>query len=175
MRVKQMFIKGQVGMYGRGSGEIMQFREWIKDFEWDIVMFPKGPTGIRRFGTGGSGYAIIKQRRVQDYADAWEVLKLLAGPLEQKMLGEAGLAQPAIRAIAEGEAWAKSPMPPANKKMLEEADTYAVEGPCESNWKENETRYIQPELELACRGEQTIEEDVKKIVIKANKLLANER
>lgn len=175
MSVQQLFINGKLAMYVSGIWETTQFREGIKDFEWDIVMFPKGPNGIRRFGTGGSGYAIIKQRRVQDYADAWEVLKLLAGPLEQKMLGEAGLAQPAIRAIAEGEAWAKSPMPPANKKMLNEAVKYAVYGPFAGNWKEIEQRYIQPELELAFRGEQTIEEAVRKIVIKANKLLAIER
>jgi len=172
MSVQQLFMEGRIAMYGSGIWETTQFREGIKDFEWDIAMFPKGPNNVRRFGTGGSGYGILKQKNVYDYKDQWKVLKLLAGKKEQIMLAEAGLAQPAIKQIANSKYWAKNMTIPRNKKMLNDAVRYAVYGPFTARWKEIEQRYIQPELELAFRGKQTIEEAVGKIVLKANKLLS---
>ena len=37
---------------------LIKYLRKIKGLEWDVAMFPKGPSGIRGFGTGGSGYSI---------------------------------------------------------------------------------------------------------------------
>lgn len=173
MSHQQLFMNGKLAMYGSGIWETTQFREGIRDFDWDVAMFPKGPNNIRRFGTGGSGYAILRQKNIYDYSDQWEVLKLLSGHEEQTMLAEAGLAQPAIKSIAKGKAWAKNDMIPKNKKMLDEAVKYSVYGPFNSKWKEIEQRYIQPELELVLRGKESVENAMKKIVLRVDKMLQN--
>ena len=169
MSCNQLFMTGKVAMYNSGIWETPMLRT-IKDFDWDIVMFPKGPTGIRAFGTGGSGYCILKSAKYPEAA--WEVVKALAAKEGQIMLAEKGLAQPANRKIAEGPSWAGSPKKPLNKGMLNEAVKFAVYSPFCPRWREVEEKYITPELDYLLLGKKTAEEFVKKLIPIINKELS---
>lgn len=145
----------------------------VKDFEWDVAMFPKSPKGIRKFATGGTGYGILKTTKYPQ--EAWEVLKALSGDDGQIMLAESGLAQPANSRISKGEHFAGSPKSPLNKKMLNEAVKYVVYEPFHSKWREARDLYIYPEFDLVFNGLESPEDAVRKIVPKINELLKEDQ
>ncbi|MDD5681294.1 MAG: sugar ABC transporter substrate-binding protein [Candidatus Omnitrophica bacterium] len=168
MGAQQLFMSGKLAMYQSGYWESNIFRE-IKDFDWDVAMFPKGPTGIRRFGTGGSGYCILKSTRYPELS--WEIVKLLTGEKAQITLADIGLTQPSLKPIAEGVHFAKSPALPRNKAMLNEAIKYVVYEPFHPKWREINELYLAPELDLVFNGTETVKQAVSKIAPEANKLL----
>ncbi|MDP8262119.1 MAG: sugar ABC transporter substrate-binding protein [Candidatus Ancaeobacter aquaticus] len=167
-QVVQMFMAGKIAMFASGIWEVPMLRK-ITTFDWDVAMFPMGPTGIRGFGTGGSGYSILKT--CKNPAAAWEVVKALSGSYGQIRFADAGLAQPANMKIAEGPHWALSPKLPKNKKMLNEAVQYVTYNPFNPNWRMATDLYINPELDLVFSGKETPKEAMKKIIPKINKIL----
>lgn len=165
--VIQMFMMQRVAMFHSGIWETPLIRK-VKDFDWDIAMYPKSSKGIRKFATGGTAYGILKSTKYPQ--EAWEVLKALSGDDGQIMLAESGLAQPANRRIAEGEHWAGSTKLPLNKKMLNEAVKYVVYDPFHSKWREARDLYINPEFDLVFNGLKSPRDAVNKIVPKINEL-----
>ncbi len=172
MGAQQLFMSQKLAMYQSGFWESTLFKN-IKDFDWDVVMFPKGPGGIRRFGTGGSGYCILKSTKYPELA--WEIVKALTGEKAQIALAEMGLTQPAMMSIAEGPHFAGSLKPPLNKGMLNEAVDYVVYEPFHVKWREINELYLTPELDLVFNGTATVEEAIGKIAPEANRLLREER
>lgn len=164
----QMFLMQRVAMFHSGIWETPMIRK-NKDFDWDVAMFPKGPTGIRKFGTGGTAYSILKTSKYPE--QAWEVLKALSGDEGQIILAESGLAQPANRKIAESEHFAGSNKPPLNKKMLNEAVKYIAYDPFNSKWREIRELYINPEFDLMFNNLKSVKASVEAIEPKANELL----
>jgi len=169
MGVQGMFMTGRLAMFASGIWETPGLRK-INDFEWDIAMFPKGPNGLRAFGTGGSGYSILKDSKHP--AEAFEVIKALSGRAGEMMLADTGLAQPAIIDIVEGEHWSLNSNPPKNKKMLNEAMKYVVYEPFHPAWREAEEVYINPEFDLVFNGKKTAREAVDAFIDKVNDLLS---
>lgn len=168
MGVQMMFMTGKLAMFGSGIWETPILRK-IKDFDWDVVMFPKGPTGIRRFATGGTAYCIL--RTCKDPKLAWEVVKALTSVEAMQKMAQTGLTQPARISVAEGPYWAGSEEKPLNKGMLNEAVKYVVFPPFHPKWREVEELLIKPELDLVFNGQETLDKALSKIVPKANKLL----
>lgn len=168
MGVQGMFMTGRLAMFSSGIWETPGLRK-ITSFDWDVAMFPKGPTGIRAFGTGGSGYCILKDTKYP--REAFEVIKALAGSSAQTDLAQTGLAQPAIIKIAKGAHWAGDNKPPKNKKMLDEAMKYVVYDPFHPAWREARELYINPELDLLFSGKKTAREVVDRFIGKVNDLL----
>lgn len=163
----ELFKAGRLAMFNSGIWETPSFRT-IKDFDWDVVMFPKGP-GKRAFGTGGSGYCIT--RTTKHPKEAWQVLKALAGDWGQQMLADKGLAQPANKRIAAGKYWANSKGKPLNKKMLNKAVKYAVYEPFHPLWQEAQDKYLREDIDKLFDGRMTLEEFGKETVANANKLM----
>ena len=168
MGAQQLFMSGKLAMYQSGFWESVLFKN-IKDFDWDVAMFPKGPAGIRRFGTGGSGYCVLKSTQHPELA--WEIVKLLSGEKAQIALTEMGLTQPAIKSIAMGPHFAESPNPPLNKDMLNEAVKYVVYEPFHVKWREINELYLTPQLDLVFNGTEAVDAAVAKIVPEANRIL----
>ena len=155
MGIDRLFAKGQLAMFGSGIWETPGLRNY--DFDWDVVMFPKGKDGKRAFGTGGSGYAMLKSSK--NKAAAWEVLKALTGVKGQEKFAQGGLAQPSRKAVAEGPFFAQdTTSKPTNKKMLNEAVNYAVYSPFNEEWREIEEKLISPKLDLIFNGKKTAKE-----------------
>ncbi len=168
MGTQQLFMTGKLAMYGSGVWETPTFRK-ITGFDWDVAMFPKGPKGKRAFGTGGSGYCIL--RTSQHPQEAWEVVKCLSGGMGQKIMADEGLAQPANKKIAEGPYWAMNDKAPKNKKMLNEAMDYVRYFPFHENWRRINDSIIGPEFDLMFNGQLSPKEAVADIKPTADKLL----
>lgn len=159
MGVDLMFSSGRLAMFLSGIWETPGLRQYR--FDWDVAMFPKNPEGIRGFGSGGSGYAILKSSKHKK--EAWEVIKALTGPKGQEQLAKRGLAQPSRIAVSQGPFWAQDPAPPANKKMLNEAVSYTHFGPFHPRWREVEDKYLKPRLDLIFNGKKTAAEIVTEV------------
>ncbi len=171
MGTQQLFMTGKLAMYGSGIWETPVFRK-ITSFDWDVAMFPKGPKGKRAFGTGGSGYCILKTSKHPELA--WEVVKCLSGGLGQKIMAEEGLAQPANTKISEGPFWAMSERAPLNKKMLNKAMDHVRYFPFHENWRRINDSMIGPEFDLMFNGQLSPEEAIANIKPEADKLLRRE-
>ncbi len=171
MGVDVMFSSGKLAMFLSGIWETPALR--TRNFNWDVAMFPKNAKGVRHFGTGGSGYCILKSSKNKEAA--WEVVKALTGAEGQSELAKRGLAQPALISVAEGPAWALNSDAPANKKMLNEAVQYVIYDPFSSNWQEIEGKYLNEELDLVFNGRETVAEAAKKIAPKINAALENNK
>lgn len=167
MGVDLMFSSGRLAMFLSGIWETPSLRQYR--FAWDVVMFPKNSQGVRRFGTGGSGYAILRSSKHKK--EAWEVVKALTGPKGQEQLAKRGLAQPSRIAVAEGTSWAQDPAPPANKKMLNEAVNYIQFSPFHSRWREVEGKYLRPRLDLVFNGKKTAAEAAHELAPLINAIL----
>jgi len=168
MGVQGMFMTGRLAMLASGIWETPGLRK-MTSLDWDIAMFPKGPTGIRAFGTGGSGYCILKDAK--NPLAAFEVIKALAGRSGQTTLADTGLAQPAIKDIAQSEHWALDNKPPKNKSMLDGAMKYVIYEPFHPAWREAKELYINSELDLVFNGKRSVEDAVKNFTAKVDKLL----
>jgi multiple sugar transport system substrate-binding protein len=166
MGASDMFMTGRLAMFGSGIWETPRFRS-IKDFDWDIAMFPKGPSGIRGFGTGGSGYCINAKTKYPQ--EAWLVLKYFSGEAGQINNAETGLAQPALINLAKGEYWAKSKEKPLNKGMLNDAVKYTVYEPFIPSWVEARQKYVDPQLDKVFNGEITAAQFAQQVVPLVNK------
>ncbi len=161
MGFNEMFMTGKIAMYGSGIWETPVLRD-IKSFDWDVVMFPKGPTGKRGYATGGSGYAISSTTKNKELA--WELLKMMSGEYSQIKLAQSGLAQPALKKLAYGLYWAKDPNPPKNKGMLNEAVKYIVFNPFITRWSEIEQKSINQRIDLIIRDQIDIKKALNEIV-----------
>lgn len=171
MGVDLMFASGRLGMFLSGIWETPGLRNY--NFEWDVAMFPKNNQGIRAFGSGGSGYAILKSSKHKQ--EAWEVIQALTGASGQTKLAQRGLAQPSRVDVASGDAWAESKEPPANKKMLNEAVKYVVFSPFHPLWREIEEKYLKPQLDLVFNGKKTAAEVAQQLTPVMNQMLQSKQ
>ena len=105
MGADRMFANDRVAMFLSGIWETPLFRNY--NISWDVVMFPKNAAGVRAFGTGGTGYCILKSSKHKK--EAWEVIKALTGPKGQELFAKRGLSQPARIEVAKGDAFANDP------------------------------------------------------------------
>jgi ABC-type glycerol-3-phosphate transport system substrate-binding protein len=148
-----LFTNGTEAMFLSGIWKTPSFRQ-IKNFKWDVVMLPKGPGGVRGFGTGGSGYGILTSSPHKD--EAWELVKFISGQEGEKKLAQTGLAQPAL--MAEANTTFLDNQDPKNKKMLLDAVQYVKYPPMCKNWSEVYQSLIVPELDKVWSGTETVEE-----------------
>jgi multiple sugar transport system substrate-binding protein len=159
-----MFVSGRAAMFYSGIWKSPSFRQ-IKDFKWDVVMFPKGPTGIRAFPTGGSGYAIVKSSKNKEAA--WKLVTYLAGEKGQKLLAETGLAQPAMVKIAESPAFLDG-KDPQNKKIVLAGVKYIKFMPLMAEWEEINVSMIAPNFDKIWSGKETAKAVLQQIVPQIN-------
>lgn len=163
-----MFMSGKVGMFYSGIWKTPFFRE-IKTFDWDVVMFPKGPKGHRNFPTGGSGYAIVKQSKHKK--EAWEIVKRLSGEQGQKDLAVIGLLQPAIKKLAESPVFLDGI--PKHKDIVLKAVPDIIFYPFYEKWEEINVSYTAPALDKVWNNKETAEKAMKKLVPEINKKFFN--
>jgi len=151
MGSSDLFMNGTTAMFLSGIWKTPRFRE-IKNFDWDIVMFPKGPSGVRAFGTGGSGYGILSSSKMKK--ESWELIKYISGEEGAKQLAATGLAQPAIMSVANSPIFLDG-QKPMNKKMLLEAVKYVKYSPMAKNSSEVANGIVVPQLDRVWSNQVT--------------------
>jgi len=154
-----MFMNGTVAMFLSGFLKTPQFRG-IKNFDWDIAMFPNSPNGSRGFQSGGSGYGILKSSK--NKKAAWELVKYIGGVEGEKKLGGTGLSQPALKNLAESPLFLDGQVP-HNKKMLLRAEPYGVFNPMATNFLEIYQGNVIPLFDQIWNGKLTAAEAVAKL------------
>lgn len=127
------FLNGEMAMFHSGIWKTPMFRK-IDKFKWDVVRFPT-KKGVKnaRFLAGGSGYTMRKNSSNPELC--WKLVKFLAGPEGQKRLAATGLAQPALKKMAETDFF-NDGMDPRNKKMLAYAAEHGLAAPAWKPWQE---------------------------------------
>lgn len=153
-----MFRFGSAAMYLSGLKWTPHFRE-IKNFKWDVAMLPKGPSGDRAFSTGGSGYGITRQSK--NKPAAWKLVKYLTSEEAERKRMASGLAQPALRKMANSELFLDQ-KDPLNKKILIDAVQYVKYFPLCGNWQEVEN-LITAGLERVWEGNEIPEAAMEKL------------
>lgn len=164
-----LFIQSKAAMFMSGIWKTPYFRQTIK-FDWDAAVFPKGPKGKRGYLISGGGYSILKSTKHPE--ESWKLLTFLAGEDGQKALAGTGLAQPAIKTIAESPAFLDG-KPPVSKKFLLDAVNYGCFAPDTDKWQESLSSYIQPALDKVWSGDKKPGEVIPKAVKEVNTKLLN--
>jgi len=142
----ELFAQGKIAMYMTGIWEVPKFREEITNFDWDIAPFPAGPTGLHGVTNGGSGYGISATTRYPK--ESWELLKYIAGPIGLGNLAKAGLAQPAISALANSRLWLDGKRPVNRKLTIEEVPYSHIDSlTLDPDWPQV-SQIIEPKLQL---------------------------
>lgn len=150
-----MFTNGSVAMFLSGIWKVPQFRD-IKNFDWDVALFPKGPGG-RAYQSGGSGYGILTTSKHK--SEAWKLVAYLAGPEGEKKMATTGLVQPAIVSIANSPVFLDG-QKPLNKKSILSAEPYGVFMPVMENWLEVYQGSVIPTCDQIWSGKITAAEAV---------------
>jgi len=163
-----LFMNSKLAMFHSGIWKTPEFRG-IQGFKWDVARFPlkKGAKNAL-FTAGGSGYTFRSD--VLNPEICWKLVKFLAGPEGQKRLASTGLAQPALKALAEGPEFLDG-KDPQNKKMLLFAADHSLAAP---SWKPYQefirSMWLPTADPMWLRGykESQIEPDLKALQDKAN-------
>ncbi|MGD0566457.1 MAG: sugar ABC transporter substrate-binding protein [Candidatus Goldiibacteriota bacterium] len=162
-----LFVNGKAAMFLSGIWKTPYFRQTVK-FDWDAQVFPEGPAGGRGWLVSGGGYSILKSTKHPE--EAWKLLTFLAGEEGQKALAMTGLAQPAIKAIAESGAFLDG-KPPLSKKFLLDSVNYGCFAPDTDKWQESLNSYIFPALDKIWANEKKPYQVMPDAVKKVNKLI----
>jgi ABC-type glycerol-3-phosphate transport system substrate-binding protein len=146
-----LFANGTAGLFLSGIWKTPMFRS-IKGFDWDVAMFPR-PKGVQGHVVGGSsGYGIVSSSKHKE--EAWRFIAYLSGPEGQAQFASTGLAQPALRKVAESPAFLDG-QAPANKKMLLKAVSLGLDQPMAVNWREVMQSIVFPGLDRVWMGKET--------------------
>ncbi|HEY5038437.1 MAG TPA: extracellular solute-binding protein, partial [bacterium] len=158
-----LFINGTVSMFYSGIWLTPQFRQ-IKNFDWDVVEFPKGPNGLRSFPLSAAGYGIVKGSKNGDLA--YELVKYLSGETGEKLMAATGLTQPALKALAQSNVFLDG-QPPKSKGFLVDAVKYGHFQPLDPNVPEWKAR-IDSALDRVWNGNETAAVALKKVTMEIN-------
>lgn len=127
-----MFLNGQLGMFHSGLWKTPGFRH-ITKFKWDVAPFPRKKGVQPLYWSGGSGYTM--REGVVNPDLCWKLIKFMAGPEGQKRLASTGLAQPALKALANSPTFLDG-QDPKNKKMLLYCAEHGQASPAWKPWQE---------------------------------------
>jgi ABC-type glycerol-3-phosphate transport system substrate-binding protein len=163
--VEHLFSHGQIAMISSGIWHTPQLLE-NKDLEFDVVPFPRGPKGLRGWGTGGSGYAISRSSKRKD--EAWKVIRALLSESSVRRMAATGFMQPALIPVAESDVFLKAPGP-SRKKVLLKMPQYAHYEPFDPDWGEIYYGTINPALDPVWLGEKQPEPVLRDVAQRVNR------
>ncbi len=160
-----MFMNGKIAMMSSGIWQTPQFLE-KKGLEFDVAEFPKGPSGLKGWSTGGSGFAMSKDCKNKELA--WKVIRELTNEITLSRLTATGMIQPSLIAIANSDVFLKSPGP-AHKAILLNMPQYSHYTPFMSNWGELQFGAFGPAMDPVWLGHKTPEDVLPNLTRDINK------
>lgn len=163
MGVQESFRMGKIAMINGYTWHFSTYQKTVKNFEWDIALFPKGEK--REHWTSSAGYTISKNTKHPK--EAWLLLKFLTNAESQTYMANTTL--PALRKVAEKMARTYNG-PPKHYAVLLEAIKYMKPYPRIPNITEIvETKRIIEEYALS--GQKSSEDAYKWATEEINKIL----
>jgi multiple sugar transport system substrate-binding protein len=169
MAEPDLFKAGRLVFFLAGIWMTPEFQK-IKDFDWDVAMFPRGPSGERRSVAEGSGYSIT--RKCKHPEEAWRFVKFVGGEPGQTILSRPALAQPAIMKLADSELFLTSERP-RNKRIVVEGAKHGVYRPFTHRWSEVQQNYLNPQINLIMSPDEKVriplEEGLREVVERINR------
>lgn len=159
-----LFTNGTCAMFYSGIWLTPQFRQ-IKNFDWDVVEFPKGPKGHRGFPLSAAGYAIVKGTKNPDLA--YDLVKFLAGEVGQKYMAATGLTQPALKPLAKSAVFLDG-QTPKSKGFLVDAVKYGTFQPIDEHVNEWYNGMMVPALDKVWSGKETSAQALAKVTAAIN-------
>lgn len=154
-----LFSNGTAAMFFSGIWRTPEFRQ-IKNFQWDVVEFPKGPKGHRGFPLSAAGYGIIKGTKNADLA--YDLVKYLAGEVGQKYMAATGLTQPALKTLAKSPVFLDG-QDPKSKGFLVDAVKDGTFQPIDPNLNEWYNSMVVPALDKVWSGQETAAQALSKV------------
>lgn len=165
------FMTGKVAMESQGSGSLGNWISGIKDFEWDLFYVPLDPKTKKRVcSSNGNPYLMTTDTKSPD--QAWLLLKHLAGPFTQNLIGEMKIAVPTLISVATDPKGYLKP-PPAHVSYVNEDLKIGHDDEFHKLWLDwyNE---ITKDMKLAFSGEKSVADAVKSADEAGNRILAQE-
>ncbi len=146
------FISGNLAMYVAGPWAVKPFNDNIQDFEWDIAIHPAGTTeGTFLYS---NSYAISVGSANKDAA--WQFIEFATGPVAAQIRQEGQFEITALRSVAETTfVESMAGQSPAHPEIFMEAIEFGQRLPDHARFQEI-LDAIQPELDLALIGEQSV-------------------
>ncbi len=151
-----VFEKGRIAMDINGPWMLTKYAP-IKQFKWDVALFPKGPAG-RHTRYAGMGFAIWSGSKKQQLA--WELVKFMCGPQSSMILADTLADVPARKEAAYSPVFLKKEYPWDQTAFLrsQEAQYATIRTfPQSVRWP-SVYRYFTDEGDLILSGVKTVEQ-----------------
>jgi multiple sugar transport system substrate-binding protein len=146
------FDAGRIAIELSGPWLIPDY-QFLDRFEWDTLLFPKGPAG-RNTRYAGTGLVIWKGTRRPE--EAWRLVKHMTGPVATAKMAKLGSDMPPLRAVAQ-EAFVNPETHWEEEVFVESMNDDIHIFPLEL-WWEDLYRHMLDELDPALTGRETVEE-----------------
>ncbi|MGH2560323.1 MAG: ABC transporter substrate-binding protein, partial [Thermomicrobiales bacterium] len=161
-----LFMNGKLAIFDNGRWPQSQFKD-VADLDLGTVLPPQSPKGTRVSVLHEAGWCLNPDS--EHTAEAWELLKGLAGPEAHRIRAEAGWALPAMPSVAEEMGLLEDPI----EKTWFEAVDFATVTACHlrsSNW-DRAAAEIDLAIQSAFLGEASIEDAINATVPVVDQIL----
>ncbi|MBN1348987.1 extracellular solute-binding protein [candidate division KSB1 bacterium] len=111
------FVQGRIGMFGPwGVFSIVDFREQITDFEWDVAVLPRGPDGTRAGINAPSAFGVSSQ--CENKREAFEFVKFISSKQGMEIIAKWSLFIPCRKSVARSPAFLDPSTPPEHDELM---------------------------------------------------------
>ncbi|MDX6651746.1 MAG: multiple sugar transport system substrate-binding protein [Solirubrobacterales bacterium] len=124
----ELFAEGQIAIFIDARQEVTKLRE-IKSFDWDVAPFPRIASGST--AQRSDGYCIAKGSNADA---AWDFIRFATGPAGQRLLAASGRIMPALRPIAESDAFLAPKQKPRSSRVFLDAVSSLKRLPASAGW-----------------------------------------
>lgn len=162
------YFSGKAAMNIMGHWEVPNMVKLAK-FKWDVVETPT----FKQKATVGNGSAFMIPANSKHKKEAWELIKFYSGVEGQKILARDGFSTPALRTIAESDAFLKQP-PYINEKAYLKGYNYLNRRIMTTQWSYIQTA-IEAELNNVWSGKKSVQQAMTTLTPVVTKLLERDK
>ncbi len=163
------FDAGVAAMTTMGHWSVPQYS--TRGFKYDVAPFPSGPAG-RVTSVNSAGFVI--PAGAANPEQAWEFIKYVLSTDGQIQTVKLGLAVPAVKSVAESDAYLVQPDFPINQKVFTDAFAYAHMKPVFKGYDAWASAIGDP-LIAVWKGEADLDTTLDQIKIAADAILAENK
>lgn len=164
-----MFSTGRIGMLLGRTFMLAEFRK-LKNFDWNIAPVPRKQREYSRLAIGGNCIAADTEY----LAESWEFVKFYSGKRGSLICGTSGNCVPALKEVADSEAFLKPP-PEDSILFVTSIKDAESDNPGLMIWEEFYQRVLQENIDRILCGVISVDEGLGRIVKEGNELLAKEK